>query len=99
MAARVGAGLETWELHNLMDEHKITMIVPLGPTVGPYGGFTAGGGHSTFSSYYGLGSDQVLSLNVVTADGRFVTADPTTNRDLFYAMRGGGGSMCTTDGK
>jgi FAD/FMN-containing dehydrogenase len=92
MAARVGAGLETWEVYNLMDLHNITLIVPLTMTVGPYGGFTTGGGHSTFASFYGLGSDQVLSLQVVTADGDFVTADTETNRDLFYALRGGGGS-------
>jgi FAD/FMN-containing dehydrogenase len=92
MAARVGAGLETWEAHNKMALHNMTLIVPLTNTVGPYGGFTSGGGHSTFASYHGLGSDQVLSINAVTADGNSVTADPTTNTDLFYAMRGGGGS-------
>lgn len=92
MAARVGAGLETWEVYNLMDRHNITLVVPLTMTVGPYGGFTAGGGHSTFASFYGLGSDQVLSLQVVTAGGDVVTADTQNNRDLFYALRGGGGS-------
>lgn len=75
-----------------MDEHNITLVVPLTMTVGPYGGFTAGGGHSTFASLYGLGSDQVLSVQVVTADGDFVTADTENNSDLFYALRGGGGS-------
>ena len=39
-----------------------------------------------------MASDQVLSLEVVTADGRFVTASPTQNTDLFWALRGGGGS-------
>jgi hypothetical protein len=92
MAARVGAGLETWEAHNYMARYGITLVVPLTDTVGPYGGFTAGGGHSTFSSYFGLGSDQVLSIEVVTAGGKFVTADPAQNSDLFWAMRGGGGS-------
>lgn len=60
-------------------------------TIGPYGGWMAGGGHSILTSSYGMGSDQPLSLQVVTADGRFVTADPSTNEDLFFAMRGGGG--------
>ena len=96
MAARVGAGLETWEVYNLMDLHNITLVVPYTFTVGPYGGFTTGGGHSTFASFYGLGSDQVLSINVVTADGEFVTADTTKNTDLFYAIRGGGGSKSCT---
>jgi hypothetical protein len=47
------------------------------------------------SSKFGLGVDQVLSMQVVTADGRYVTVDAQTNRDLFFAMRGGGGSMFT----
>jgi hypothetical protein len=50
-----------------------------------------GGGHSPLSSVYGMAADQVLSMEVVTADGRFVTASPTSNTDLFWAMRGGGG--------
>lgn len=39
-----------------------------------------------------MGADQVLSLQVVTADGTFRTASPTENTDLFWAIRGGGGS-------
>jgi hypothetical protein len=41
---------------------------------------------------YGTGADQVLSFDVVTAAGDFVTANSTSNTDLFWAMRGGGGS-------
>ena len=52
-----------------------------------------GGGYSPLSSLYGLGVDQVLSLRVVTVDGRAVTADPQTNRDFFFALRGGVGSI------
>ncbi len=90
MAARVGSGLEAWELYQYMDQYNMTVVVPGGQTVGAYGGWMAGGGHSNLGSSYGLGSDQPLSLEVVTADGRFMTADPTTNEDLFYALRGGG---------
>jgi FAD/FMN-containing dehydrogenase len=53
-----------------------------------------GAGHSILASKYGLGADQVLSLQVVTADGNFVTADTGTNQDLFFALRGGGPSEC-----
>ncbi|CAG8948757.1 hypothetical protein HYFRA_00001878 [Hymenoscyphus fraxineus] len=92
-AARVGAGLETWEMFNYMASNRMGVVVPAGTTtIGPYGGWMAGGGHSILTSSYGMGSDQPLSLQVVTADGRFVTADPITNEDLFFAMRGGGGS-------
>jgi len=89
-AARVGSGLEAWELYQYMDMYNMTLVVPGGSTVGAYGGWMAGGGHSTLGSLYGLGSDQVLSIEVVTADGHFVTADPETNADLFFALRGGG---------
>jgi hypothetical protein len=90
-AAHVGVGLEAWETHDAMAQHDVTLVAPSYLTVGAFGGFMSGGGHSTLTSYYGLASDQVLSLNVVTAGGDFVTADPTVNSDLFFAMRGGGG--------
>ncbi|KAF4625540.1 hypothetical protein G7Y89_g12624 [Cudoniella acicularis] len=89
-AARVGSGLEAWELYNYMDINNMTVVVPGGSTVGAYGGWTAGGGHTILASYHGLGADQPLSIQVVTADGRFVTADMYQNTDLFYALRGGG---------
>ncbi|KAK8085563.1 hypothetical protein PG997_006834 [Apiospora hydei] len=52
-------------------------------------GYTAVGGEC---KGYGMGSDSVLSVDVVLPDGRFVTADETQNTDLFWALRGGGGS-------
>jgi FAD/FMN-containing dehydrogenase len=59
-------------------------------TVGVTGGYIAGGGHSPVTPVHGLGSDQVLSIDIVTPDGRFITADETQNQDLFWAIRGGG---------
>lgn len=56
------------------------------------GGYIQGGGHSPLTSMYGTGADQVLAFEVVTPDGNFVTADFTQNTDLFWALRGGGGS-------
>lgn len=92
MAARVGTGIESWEMFAHMSTHNMTTVVAGGYTVGAYGGWIQGGGHSALASKYGLGADQALSIQVVTADGRFVTADPTQNTDLFFALRGGGGS-------
>ncbi|KAI0601046.1 hypothetical protein F4775DRAFT_607150 [Biscogniauxia sp. FL1348] len=91
-AARVASGIESWEMFEKMETYNVTFVVAGAYTVGAYGGWMAGGGHSALASTYGLGSDQVLSLQVVTADGRFITADPNQNTDLFYALRGGGGS-------
>ncbi|KAK0710465.1 hypothetical protein B0T21DRAFT_416018 [Apiosordaria backusii] len=93
-AVRLSAGAETWEANNAMIAQNFTIAVPKLPTetVGIAGGWFQGGGHSNLASLWGLGADQVLSINLVTADGRFVTADKDNNRDLFFAVRGGGGS-------
>jgi FAD/FMN-containing dehydrogenase len=60
-------------------------------SVGVFGGYSQGGGHGPLISTYGPGADQILSAEVVTADGQFVTASSTENTDLFWALRGGGG--------
>jgi FAD/FMN-containing dehydrogenase len=60
-------------------------------TVGVFGGYILGGGHSPLSSLYGMAADHVLGFEVVTPFGDFVTANSTSNQDLFWALRGGGG--------
>ena len=89
-AARLAVGLQAYDLYAAMFKYNITIVGPITNTVG-YAGFVQGGGHSHFTSYYGLAADQVLSVQIVTADGRFITADEKENSDLFFAVRGGGG--------
>lgn len=60
------------------------------PSVGCLGGWMQGGGHSPLTHDYGLGADQVLQAKIVLADGSLVTASPSQNQDLFFAIRGGG---------
>ena len=60
------------------------------PSVALAGGFSQGGGHSILSSQYGLGADQVLEWEVVTATGDHVIATPSQNADLYWALSGGG---------
>lgn len=61
--------------------------------MGIAGGFIAGGGHSPMTSLVGMGADQVLSMDVVLPNGRFVTTNEDSYPDLYWALRGGGGSM------
>ena len=51
-----------------------------------------GGGHGPATHDFGLGADQVLEVQVVLASGETVTANACQNSDLFFAIRGGGGS-------
>lgn len=90
-AFKMGSGIQTFELYAAAKEHGVTVIGGEGETVGVAGGYIQGGGHSPLASVYGLGSDQALAFQVVTADGRFLTASEEENTDLFWALRGGGG--------
>jgi FAD/FMN-containing dehydrogenase len=89
-AAKVGAGIMTYELFNEMAVNNITIPVAGGATVSSLGGWMQGGGFGILTSKFGLMADHVLSLEIVTADGKFVHASPDENEDLFWAIRGGG---------
>ncbi|KAF2850140.1 FAD/FMN-containing isoamyl alcohol oxidase-like protein MreA [Plenodomus tracheiphilus IPT5] len=89
---KAGAGVQGFEILEAARDNGVTVLAGICETVGWAGGYVAGGGHSPLASIYGMAADQVLAFEVVTADGRLVTASNTVNRDLFWALRGGGGS-------
>lgn len=91
-AFKVGAGVQAFEIYEAARKQGVTVVGGEGETVGVMGGYIQGGGHSPLSGLYGMASDQVLAFEVVLANGRFVTASPSSNSDLFWALRGGGGS-------
>ena len=90
--ARVEAGVVWLDAVHAAARHGLATLAGSSPDVGVVG-YTLGGGLSFLGRKYGLAASQVQAIEVVTADGRLVRADHEHEPDLFWALRGGGGSF------
>ncbi|KAK0224981.1 FAD-binding domain-containing protein [Armillaria nabsnona] len=91
-AITIGAGVPFKDVYEFADANNVTIIGAYHQTVAPSGGWVMGGGHSVLSPVYGLGVDRVLQFKIVTPDGELRVANEFQHSDLFWALRGGGGS-------
>lgn len=74
--------------------HAFGMATPSGIIASTgVGGLTTGGGIGHLTRQCGLSIDNLLSVDIVLADGSFTTANASKNEDLFWAVRGGGGNF------
>src|SRR4029077_18570031 len=90
--ARVQGGATLGEVDR--ETHLFGLAVPAGIiSKTGIGGLTLGGGVGWLVRKYGLTCDNVLSFDLVTADGELRVASVSENEDLFWALRGGGGNF------
>jgi FAD/FMN-containing dehydrogenase len=86
----VGAGARLYDVHAFLDKYGRSLPTGTCPTVG-VAGLTLGGGMGIHTRAFGLTSDRLLSMGVITADGVARNISTTVDSDLFWALRGSGG--------
>jgi FAD/FMN-containing dehydrogenase len=89
---RAETGLKLGEFDRETQAFGLATTQGVVPTVG-MSGLTLGGGWGNLHAKYGLAVDNVIGADVVTADGRLLTANAAENQDLFWGVRGGSGNF------
>jgi len=90
--ARAEAGAQWQDVTVPAGEHGLAALAGTSPDVGVTG-YTLGGGLGWLARRYGLAANSVTAAEIVTPDGHLVRADTDHEPDLFWAVRGGGGSV------
>jgi FAD/FMN-containing dehydrogenase len=90
--ARVEAGVLWAEVSEAAAKHGLAALAGSSPDVGVVG-YTLGGGLSWLARRYGLAANSVTAVELVNAAGEHVRADAENESELFWALRGGGGSF------
>jgi len=90
-ALTAGPGAPWGKAYAAADAAKVVVVGGSEISVSACGGYTFGGGHSWSGPAFGMAVDNLLSVDVVLANGTLVTASACENADLFWALRGGGG--------
>jgi hypothetical protein len=89
---RVGAGVKWDRVAPRLSAHGLAGLHGSSPDVG-IAGYSLGGGMGWLARKHGLQANAVTALELVTAEGDFVRADHENHPDLFWALRGGGGTF------
>ena len=90
--ARAQAGLNLGEFDAATQAHGLATTMGINSDTG-IAGLTLGGGFGKLGRKYGLTCDNLVSVEIVTADGRLLRASTSEHPDLFWAVRGGGGNF------
>ena len=90
--AKAEGGLTWAELNAATGEHGLAVTGGLVSTTG-VAGYTLGGGLGWLMAKHGLASDNLVGVELVTADGEVLHVDDESHPDLFWAVRGGGGNF------